>query len=32
MTAVHTHTRTEPVRRQLEAVLAGRVAVDIATR
>jgi site-specific recombinase XerD len=32
MTAVYTHTRAETVRRQLEAALAGRVAVEIATR
>jgi integrase len=30
MTAVYTHTRAETVRRQLEAALAGRVAVDVA--
>jgi hypothetical protein len=32
MTAVYTHTRAETVRRQLDAALAGRVAVEIATR
>jgi site-specific recombinase XerD len=31
-TAVYTHTRAETVRRQLEAALAGRAAVDVAAK